>query len=68
MNDFYKVTGVSSDVFDKVKGDADTLAGLILEVQGKIPGKNELIYFNDFTFRIESVDTRRIKKIQVSLK
>ena len=68
LNDFYKVTGVSSDVFDKVKGDADTLAGLILEVQGKIPGKNELIYFNDFTFRIESVDTRRIKKIQVSLK
>ncbi len=67
LNDFYKITGVPSEVFDQVKGEADTLAGLILEVQGEIPGKNEVITIKDFVFRIESVDKRRIKKIKVTL-
>ena len=37
LNDFYKILEVDSDIFDKVKGDADTLAGLILEIKGEFP-------------------------------
>jgi CBS domain containing-hemolysin-like protein len=49
-----------------VKGEADTLAGLILEIKGEFPGKNDLIQYNDFEFKIIAVDKRRIKKIQVT--
>ncbi|HDJ34164.1 MAG TPA: gliding motility-associated protein GldE [Bacteroidetes bacterium] len=67
LNDFYKIMGVSPDVFDKVKGDADTLAGLILEIRGEIPGKDEIIKIGEYIFRIESVDKRRIRKIKVTV-
>jgi len=67
LNDFYKIMGVSPDVFDKVKGDADTLAGLILEIRGEIPGKDEIIPIGKYIFRIESVDKRRIRKIKVTV-
>ncbi len=65
--DFYKVMQVSEDTFDDVKGDADTLAGLILEIKGEIPGKNDVVKFRNFDFMIESADRRRIKKIKVTL-
>ncbi|MGC9470135.1 MAG: gliding motility-associated protein GldE [Bacteroidales bacterium] len=67
LNDFYKIMGVSPDVFDKVKGDADTLAGLILEIRGEIPGQDEIITIGKYIFRIESVDKRRIRKIKVTV-
>lgn len=66
--DFYKIMNVQDDIFDDVRGDADTLAGLILEIEGEIPEKNRAISFKNFDFIIESSDRRRIKKINVSLK
>ena len=68
LNDFYKIVNTSPDVFEEIKGDADTLAGLILELMGEIPEKGKSISFKKFTFKIEAVDNRRIKKIKVSLK
>lgn len=68
LNDFYKITSVENDFFDDVKGESDTLAGLILELEGKIPEKNQRIYYRNFVFRIESVDQRRIKRIRVTIK
>ena len=65
LNDFYKITGLEIDVFDKVKGEADTLAGLILEIKGEIPIKNEVIRYSNFVFNITSVDNRRIKEVEV---
>jgi putative hemolysin len=68
LNDFYKITGVENDFFDDVKGESDTLAGLMLELEGKIPEKNHRIYYRNFVFRMESVDKRRIKRIKVVIK
>jgi len=67
LNDFYKSLGIQEDIFEKVKGDADTLAGLLLEVLGDIPAVNEKFTIDPFTFTINSVDNRRIKKIKVTL-
>jgi len=64
LNDFYKIVGVAESTFDNVKGEAETLAGLILEIRGAIPDKNEVVKFKSFIFTITSVDSRRIKKIK----
>ncbi|MCK4701380.1 MAG: hemolysin, partial [Bacteroidales bacterium] len=67
LNDFYKITGSEINVFDKVKGEADTLAGLILEIKGEIPMKNDVIEYSNFVFNITSVDNRRIKEVNVRI-
>lgn len=67
LNDFYKITGTNEHVFDAHKGDADTLAGLILELEGEIPTLNEKITCENFIFSIDSVDNRRIKQIKVEI-
>jgi len=67
LNDFYKVTGVEDNVFDGAKGEADTLAGLILELKGEIPAKNDTINYTNYVFTIEAVDNRRIKQIKVEI-
>ncbi len=67
INDFCKIIGIEDDIFDKVKGESDTLAGLILEMEGKIPEKDHLISFNNFDFRIIAADERRIQKIKVTI-
>jgi gliding motility-associated protein GldE len=68
LNDFYKVIGIEESVFDDVKGEADTLAGLILELKGEIPAKNDTINCKNYVFSIEAVDNRRIKQIKVEIK
>ena len=68
LNDFYKVTDTEDTVFDEIKGDADSLAGLILELKGEFPQKNDTINYKNFVFSIESVDNRRIKQIKVEIK
>jgi len=68
LNDFYKVLGLEESVFDDIKGEADTLAGLILELKGEIPAKNDTIYCKNYVFTIEAVDNRRIKQIKVDIK
>ncbi|HPF50880.1 MAG TPA: gliding motility-associated protein GldE [Draconibacterium sp.] len=68
LGDFYRITNCDDTVFDEVKGDADTLAGLILELKGAIPKQNEEIKCKQFVFTIKQVDNRRIKEIKVSIK
>jgi gliding motility-associated protein GldE len=65
LNDFYKILNISDDFFNEIKGDADTIAGIILELKGEIPRKNETIEYKNLTFKIESSDKRRIKKVKV---
>jgi len=67
LNDFYKTVHVQEDIFEKIRGDADTLAGLVLELLGDLPSMNDVIKVEPFTFTVISVDNRRIKKIKVSL-
>ncbi len=68
LNDFYKIMEVDSDVFDAIKGDADTLAGIILEIKGDFPELYDKITFEPFTFFIEAVDKRRIVKIKTTIR
>ncbi len=68
LNDLHKIIGTEADIFDDIKGDADTLAGIILEMIGDIPQKNQIIDYRNFSFQIVAVDNRRIKKIKVTLK
>lgn len=67
LNDFYKVVECEDDLFNEVKGDADTLAGLILELTGEFPALHSLVKYKNFQFRIEAVDRRRIKEIRVTI-
>jgi CBS domain containing-hemolysin-like protein len=65
LNDFYKVINSEDDIFDDIKGDADTLAGLILELTGEFPELKEIVLCKNFSFQIEAIDRRRIKEIKV---
>jgi len=67
LNDFEKLLNIDEDLFDIAKGESETLAGLILELTGEIPKKNQVIQFGIFTFTIESADKRRIKEIRVEI-
>ena len=62
-----KVLEINDDIFDEVKGEPDSLAGLILELEGKIPEKETSIEFRNFEFKILSADNRRIKRIKVTI-
>ena len=66
INDFCRVFEIEAAYFEKAKGESETLAGLIIELFGRIPSAGEEIEFEDFTFKVQSVDTRRIKKVRVT--
>jgi len=65
LNDFCKILEIDDSIFDDIRGESDSLAGLVLELLGKIPKKNDSIRVKDMTFVIDTVDKRRIKKIKV---
>ena len=50
-----------------MKGDADTLAGFLLEISGKFPERGDTIAFNNYTFKVENIEERRIQRIKVTL-
>ncbi|SNR55647.1 gliding motility-associated protein GldE [Lutibacter flavus] len=68
LKDFYKILEIQdTELFDKKKGESETIAGFLLEIHGKFPKKNEVIIFKPYTFKIESMDVRRIKQIKVTI-
>lgn len=67
INDIIKILELPDNYFDTIKGEADSLAGLILEIKGDFPKLHEEIVFNNLIFKIEDEDERRIKKIKVIL-
>ena len=68
LNDFFKIAEIHEGDFIKVSEEVETLAGLILEICGEIPQKNERIDYADYVFEILSVDNRRIKKVKLYIK
>jgi len=68
LNDVCKILDLPTDYFEKDRGESDTLAGLILELVGQFPAKDQVIYHKGFEFRVSSLDNRRIKRIKVSIK
>ncbi|HZK97857.1 MAG TPA: gliding motility-associated protein GldE [Prolixibacteraceae bacterium] len=67
LNDFCKVFDYEDDIFDDIRGEADTLAGLILELKGEFPMLHEKLNCKNFAFEVEGVNTRRITKIKVTI-
>ena len=67
LNDFCKVFDYEDDIFDDIRGEADTIAGLILELKGEFPMLHEKLNCKNFTFEVEGVNTRRITKIKVTI-
>jgi len=65
MSDFTKILGLDDGYFETVEGDAETLAGLLLEIKGEFPVQGERIEYKRFTFDVLEVDQRRIVKVKV---
>ncbi len=63
--DFCKIFGVDEDYFEPMQGEADTLAGLILEIEGRIPEIGFKFDFEEFAFEITDADLRKIKEVKV---
>lgn len=66
ISEFCKIMNIPDDSFDDVKGDAETLGGLILEIVGNTPVLNQEIKYSTFVFKVETFEKRRIKRVKVS--
>ncbi len=67
LSDFYKTLSLDDDIFEDVEGDADTIAGLLLELKGDFPSLHEKIDYKNITFEILEMEERRISKVKVVL-
>ena len=67
LKDFYRIVDVNEELFESKKGEAETLAGFILEVLGNFPKKDQKIALENCIFTIESVDKKRVKQIKVTI-
>ena len=70
LKDFYRILNISDYIenkFEESRGDAETIAGFLLEIIGNFPEKNQVISFENFTFNIENIDKKRIKQIKVTI-
>jgi len=67
LHDLCRIIKVDKNIFDEYKGEAETIAGFILEISRSFPKKNSKINFMKFVFTIESIDKKRIKQIKLSI-
>jgi putative hemolysin len=67
IHDLCKVLGVREDTFDKVRGDAESMGGLMLELAGMIPDEGKELLFDQYKFTIVSVGNNRVEKVKVTL-
>ena len=68
LKDLYKIAKIEDPtVFEDQKGEADTMAGFLLEISGGFPKKNDVITFLNYSFKIEVIDDKRIKQIKLSI-
>jgi len=68
INDACKIMHLPLDTFDEVREDADSLAGLVLEIAGQIPHIDDILTIGDFEFAIVEVEKNRIQKVKVTIK
>lgn len=68
LKDIYRVLKIEDDVvFEEQKGEAETIAGFILEISGSFPKKNDKIFFENYCFTIEALDKKRLKQIKITI-
>lgn len=67
LSDFCKILNIDDDEFADVEGDADTVAGLLLEIKGDFPSMHEKIDYKNYSFEVMGIDGRRISKVKVTV-
>ena len=68
LKDFYKVIKIEDNTaFEDRKGEAETLAGFVLEISGGFPKKGEILSFDNYSFTVEAIDNKRLKQIKFSI-
>ena len=67
LNDFFKITETEDEIFDDVRGEAETLAGLILELKGDFPRLGDELDCKNMRFKVTGMDKRRIREIKVTI-
>jgi len=67
INDVCRIIGEQPDIFDSVRGESDSLGGLILEISGKFPAINETISFENYDFTVLEIEKMRIKRIKLTI-
>ncbi len=68
INDVCKLMELPLDIFNKVKGESDSLGGLVLEMAGEIPHENQIIPCGDFEFTVLEVAKNRLQKVKITIK
>jgi putative hemolysin len=68
LTDFYKETDLDEETFEEVAGEADSIAGLLLELKGDFPKLHEKVTYHQYEFEVLAVDRRRIKKVKFTIK
>jgi CBS domain containing-hemolysin-like protein len=68
INDVCKALHLPTETFDKVRGDSDSLAGLVLEIAGEFPEINEEVVSGNFTFVPLEINKNRIEKVKITIK
>jgi putative hemolysin len=67
LHDFCKALEITTDTFDEIKGESESLGGIILEINQGFPRAGDTIRYNQFTFTVEAVDKKRIKRVRVTI-
>lgn len=67
INDVCRLLGIPSDTFDKVRGESDSLAGLVLEIYGKFAAVNESVRYDQYEFTVVAVEKMRIQRVKVTI-
>lgn len=67
INDVCRVIGIPSDTFDAVRGESDSLAGLIIEISGKFAAVNETICYKQYEFTVLAIDKMRIQRVKLTI-
>jgi putative hemolysin len=68
LNDMCKAMNLPVDIFDEVKGESDSVAGLVLEIAGEIPQVNDMLPVGDFELTVLEVNRNRVEKVKVSIR
>ena len=68
IHDMCKAMKLPMDTFDEVKGESESLAGLVLELAGEIPALNTVINAGDFEFTVLQADSNRVQQVKVAVK
>jgi CBS domain containing-hemolysin-like protein len=68
LKDFYRIIKLEDEsIFENHKGEAETIAGFVLEISKSFPKIRSKIKFNSYTFVVEGIDNKRIKQLKVTL-